>query len=234
MDPNRLKTIPIFSHLSDEEAKRLAAFADRDERGRRADPDEAGRLLHRADRDRGGDRRRHSERGEDRLAEGRRPDRRDGPARARAAQCRRDRDLADARDEADPLGDPADVRRDARPDQGDRREAPAGRASRIRPTEAAARQRPWQAQGANATPRPRLPAGARFREITHTESAQGQRTGQVGGTGVRRSTDDASRSSPGCPPRACAAGARRERCRLDASRLGRRRHGQREHSRRGS
>jgi CRP/FNR family transcriptional regulator, cyclic AMP receptor protein len=27
MDPNRLKTIPIFSHLSDEEAKRLAAFA---------------------------------------------------------------------------------------------------------------------------------------------------------------------------------------------------------------
>src|SRR5437588_10502650 len=27
MDPNRLKVIPIFSHLSDEEAKRLAAFA---------------------------------------------------------------------------------------------------------------------------------------------------------------------------------------------------------------
>jgi CRP/FNR family transcriptional regulator, cyclic AMP receptor protein len=27
MDPNRLKTIPIFSHLSDGEAKRLAAFA---------------------------------------------------------------------------------------------------------------------------------------------------------------------------------------------------------------
>jgi CRP/FNR family cyclic AMP-dependent transcriptional regulator len=27
MDPNRLKTIPIFSHHSDEEAKRLAAFA---------------------------------------------------------------------------------------------------------------------------------------------------------------------------------------------------------------
>jgi CRP/FNR family transcriptional regulator, cyclic AMP receptor protein len=27
MDPNRLKTIPIFSHLSDEEAKRLAVFA---------------------------------------------------------------------------------------------------------------------------------------------------------------------------------------------------------------
>jgi CRP/FNR family cyclic AMP-dependent transcriptional regulator len=27
MDPNLLKTIPIFSHLSDEEAKRLAAFA---------------------------------------------------------------------------------------------------------------------------------------------------------------------------------------------------------------
>jgi len=27
MDPNRLKQIPIFSHLSDEEAKRLAAFA---------------------------------------------------------------------------------------------------------------------------------------------------------------------------------------------------------------
>jgi CRP/FNR family transcriptional regulator, cyclic AMP receptor protein len=27
MDPNRLKTIPIFSHLSEEEAKRLAAFA---------------------------------------------------------------------------------------------------------------------------------------------------------------------------------------------------------------
>src|SRR6201997_1120792 len=27
MDPNRLKAIPIFSHLSDEEAKRLAAFA---------------------------------------------------------------------------------------------------------------------------------------------------------------------------------------------------------------
>jgi CRP/FNR family transcriptional regulator, cyclic AMP receptor protein len=27
MDPNRLKKIPIFSHLSDEEAKRLAAFA---------------------------------------------------------------------------------------------------------------------------------------------------------------------------------------------------------------
>ncbi len=27
MDPNRLKEIPIFSHLSDEEAKRLAAFA---------------------------------------------------------------------------------------------------------------------------------------------------------------------------------------------------------------
>jgi CRP-like cAMP-binding protein len=27
MDPNRLKAIPIFSHLSDEEAHRLAAFA---------------------------------------------------------------------------------------------------------------------------------------------------------------------------------------------------------------
>lgn len=27
MDPNRLKQIPIFSHLSPEEAKRLAAFA---------------------------------------------------------------------------------------------------------------------------------------------------------------------------------------------------------------
>jgi CRP-like cAMP-binding protein len=27
MDPNRLKQIPIFSHLSDDEAKRLAAFA---------------------------------------------------------------------------------------------------------------------------------------------------------------------------------------------------------------
>ncbi|HEY4830350.1 MAG TPA: cyclic nucleotide-binding domain-containing protein [Solirubrobacteraceae bacterium] len=27
MDPNRLKEIPIFSHLSDEEADRLAAFA---------------------------------------------------------------------------------------------------------------------------------------------------------------------------------------------------------------
>ena len=27
MDPNRLKAIPIFSHLSDGEAKRLAAFA---------------------------------------------------------------------------------------------------------------------------------------------------------------------------------------------------------------
>jgi CRP/FNR family cyclic AMP-dependent transcriptional regulator len=27
MDPNRLNEIPIFSHLSDEEAKRLAAFA---------------------------------------------------------------------------------------------------------------------------------------------------------------------------------------------------------------
>ena len=27
MDPNRLKEIPIFSHLSNEEAKRLAAFA---------------------------------------------------------------------------------------------------------------------------------------------------------------------------------------------------------------
>jgi CRP/FNR family transcriptional regulator, cyclic AMP receptor protein len=27
MDPNRLKAIPIFSHLSDDEAKRLAAFA---------------------------------------------------------------------------------------------------------------------------------------------------------------------------------------------------------------
>jgi CRP/FNR family cyclic AMP-dependent transcriptional regulator len=27
MDPNRLKAIPIFSRLSDEEAKRLAAFA---------------------------------------------------------------------------------------------------------------------------------------------------------------------------------------------------------------
>jgi len=27
MDPNRLKAIPIFSHLSDEEAKKLAAFA---------------------------------------------------------------------------------------------------------------------------------------------------------------------------------------------------------------
>ena len=27
MDPNRLKDIPIFSHLSGEEAKRLAAFA---------------------------------------------------------------------------------------------------------------------------------------------------------------------------------------------------------------
>jgi cAMP-dependent protein kinase regulator len=27
MDPNRLKAIPIFSHLSDEEARRLSAFA---------------------------------------------------------------------------------------------------------------------------------------------------------------------------------------------------------------
>ena len=27
MDPNRLKEIPIFSHLSDDEARRLAAFA---------------------------------------------------------------------------------------------------------------------------------------------------------------------------------------------------------------
>jgi CRP/FNR family transcriptional regulator, cyclic AMP receptor protein len=27
MDPNRLKEIPIFSHLSDEEARRLAVFA---------------------------------------------------------------------------------------------------------------------------------------------------------------------------------------------------------------
>ena len=27
MDPNRLKELPIFSHLSDEEARRLAAFA---------------------------------------------------------------------------------------------------------------------------------------------------------------------------------------------------------------
>jgi CRP/FNR family transcriptional regulator, cyclic AMP receptor protein len=27
MDPNRLKAIPLFSHLSDQEARRLAAFA---------------------------------------------------------------------------------------------------------------------------------------------------------------------------------------------------------------
>ena len=27
MDPNRLTAIPLFSHLSDEEANRLAAFA---------------------------------------------------------------------------------------------------------------------------------------------------------------------------------------------------------------
>ncbi|MEA2157786.1 MAG: family transcriptional regulator, cyclic receptor protein [Solirubrobacteraceae bacterium] len=27
MDPNRLKSIPLFSHLGDDEAKRLAAFA---------------------------------------------------------------------------------------------------------------------------------------------------------------------------------------------------------------
>ena len=27
MDPNRLKAIPLFSHLSDEEARRLSAFA---------------------------------------------------------------------------------------------------------------------------------------------------------------------------------------------------------------
>jgi CRP-like cAMP-binding protein len=27
MDPNRLKAVPLFSHLSDEEANRLAAFA---------------------------------------------------------------------------------------------------------------------------------------------------------------------------------------------------------------
>ena len=111
MDPNRLKAIPLFSHLSEDEARRLAALRDRDEHRRWADPDEARRLLDRADRDRGGHRRRAARRPADRLAEGGRPDRRDGPALPRAAQCGRDRHLADARDQADALGDPADVRR---------------------------------------------------------------------------------------------------------------------------
>ena len=97
MDPNRLKAIPIFSHLSDEEAKRLAAFATETSAAE-------GQILMKQ-----GDYSTEliaiEEGTADVIQDGEkiaslkagRPDRRDGPARARAAQRRRDRDLADAR-----------------------------------------------------------------------------------------------------------------------------------------
>ena len=71
MDPNRLKQIPIFSHLSDEEARRLAAFATEtsvaDGQILMKQGDYSTELIG----DRGGDRRRDPGRQEDRLAQAR-------------------------------------------------------------------------------------------------------------------------------------------------------------------
>ena len=123
MDPNRLTAIPIFSELSPEEAHRLAAFATETSAAE-------GQILIKegdysveliaieegtADVIQGGKKIAS-------LGAGR-PDRRDGAARAPAAQRRRDRHLADAADQADPLGDPAHVRGHGRSDQGDDRGA---------------------------------------------------------------------------------------------------------------
>ena len=110
MDPNRLTEIPIFSELSADEAKRLATFATETSAA------EGQMLMKEGD---------YSveliaieEGTADVIQDGKkvasleagRPDRRDGPAGAPPAQRRRDRHLADAADQADPLGDPADVR----------------------------------------------------------------------------------------------------------------------------
>ncbi len=82
MDPNRLKDIPIFSHLSDEEAKRLAAFATEttvaDGQILVKQGDYSTELIAIEE----GNRRRHPGRDEDRLAQERGPDRRNGPDRA--------------------------------------------------------------------------------------------------------------------------------------------------------
>ena len=109
MDANRLKAIPLFSHLSHEEAHRLAAFATEtslaDGQILMKQGDYSTELIAieegTADVIRDGEKIASLGR--------RRPDRRDGPAHARAAQRRRDRHLADAGDQAHPLGDPADV-----------------------------------------------------------------------------------------------------------------------------
>ena len=71
MDPNRLKAIPLFSHLSDEEANRLAAFATETSAAEGQILMKQGDYADRADRDRGGHRRHHPGRQEDRVARSR-------------------------------------------------------------------------------------------------------------------------------------------------------------------
>ncbi len=121
MDENRLKAIPIFSQLSDEEAHRLAAFATETSVAEgqilMKEGDYSTELI--AIEEGTADVRQG--RRDDRLARRRRPDRRDGPARARAPQRRRHRHLADAGDQAHPLGGAPHVRETARADQGDHR-----------------------------------------------------------------------------------------------------------------
>ncbi len=137
MDPARLTAIPIFSQLSSDEAKRLAAFATETSVAN-------GQILMKqgdysteliaieegsADVLRDGNKIASLKQG-DLIG--------DGPALPRAAQRRCDRDVADASAEAHPLGDPPDVPGHGRSHPADHRRA--GRpASPIRRTDPAAR-----------------------------------------------------------------------------------------------
>ena len=123
MDPARLTAIPIFSELSAEEAKRLAAFASETSAA------EGQMLMKEGDYSveliaiEEGTADVHPGREDHRVAEGRRPHRRDGAARAQAPQRRRHRQLPDAADQAHALGDPPHVRGHRQPHQGDDRGA---------------------------------------------------------------------------------------------------------------
>ena len=148
MDPDRLTAIPIFSELSPEEARRLATFATETSAA------EGQILLKEGDYsveliaiEEGtaevlqGGRTIASLHAGDLIGEM-------GLLRAPAAQRRRDRLLADASAAAHALGDPADVRRDRQPDQGDHRAAaPVGRRRPVR------RARLTRRMGARAQPR---------------------------------------------------------------------------------
>ena len=128
MDPNRLKAIPLFSHLSDEEANRLAAFATETSAAEgqilMKQGDYAVELI-------------AIEEGTADIIQDGKKVASLGPVQPRAAQRRRDRDVADAPAQAHTLGDPPDVRRDRGADQGGRRPARPGGA--VRPRQLAAR-----------------------------------------------------------------------------------------------